>query len=896
MVALALLLAQVGAAQAAPPQEAPHHRAVPSQELREEELLLLSVTLDGRTLTESLGAYGDPADPLLPIGELSRLLGFDLSVLPQIGQVQGNLGESRRALLVDLAVGVARVGGGEIPVPAAQAGRSPTDLFFRASLLQRLLPITLAIDGEQLLLAVTATEALPIQSAAERDQRLRRLEQGPRGQDPVLRIPTGYALASAPAIDVALESGYDSRRDLTTRRYDVRAAADLMRMGFTGYLGSDERGRPANLRMKLDRRSADGRLLGPLGATYFALGDVFTPLMTLGPDSIGGRGFSFTTTPLGQANVFQRVTLRGELPIGYQVELYVNDVLRGGQRFPVEGRYEFLDVPLSRGLNVLRIVTYGPNGERSEQSRVLNVGGGQLEQGQFTVDFGAVQEDQPVIDLSPDGASAANPSYGHLRAVARLAYGLRDELTLVGGAALYSDVTGEQRRMLSVGARGSLLGVALLGDAARDFSGGTAVQLGAAGEFAGISATLRHAEYGGGFVDETNRLYDGIRPLQRATAFDATFSLPGPGRARIPVSVHAERTRFADSGAIWLGVGRASTILADTLVSTGLDYRSDSFPNGSGSQRLSGNFAASRFFAYVWQLRAVADYDLAPDARLLSLSLTADRNLSDTFGIHLGVGKLFGRDDEFQLQGAGFLHLPFGDLALTGDYATRTREWRLGLRLAFGLVLDPWARRPRLVRAGAATGGSAAVQAFLDSDADGRPDPGEGPIAGVRLTGGERPVTTNARGEAFISGLGDSVSAMVHADSQGIDAFYVNSPPQDIELSPRPGQIVAVAYPFTPVGEVLVRLWLARPDGKRVGVSAVQLRLVREDGLTVAAASEFDGSAVFEDVRPGAYRVELDREQAARLGMRLKDSAAVVLRGELGSPQVDAEILFGEKP
>ena len=37
------------------------------------------------------------------------------------------------------------------------------------------------------------------------------------------------------------------------------------------------------------------------------------------------------------------------LPLGYDVELYVNDILRSGQRTPVEGRYEFLQVPLVRG-------------------------------------------------------------------------------------------------------------------------------------------------------------------------------------------------------------------------------------------------------------------------------------------------------------------------------------------------------------------------------------------------------------------------------------------------------------------------------------------------------------------------------------------------------------------
>ncbi|WP_066801299.1 hypothetical protein [Sphingomonas soli] len=893
MLAMALLLGQVAGAQLA--QSAAQQQQIPKAEqpLREEDLLLFSVTLDGRTLSETFAGYGDLGDPLLPVGELARLLGLDIAVSPQTGRATGSLGEARRPVLIDLGAGIARVNGVDIPIAPEQAGRSPTDIFLRASLLQKILPIRIEANGQELLLALTATETLPVQAAAERDQRLRQFEQRPTGADPVLRVPSSYALISAPAIDVALETGYDSRRDLTTRRYDVRAAADLLRMGFTGYLGSDERGRPSEMRMKLDRRSVEGNLLGPLGATYFALGDVFTPLTNLGPRSIGGRGFSFTTAPLGQASVFQRITLRGELPIGYQVELYVNDVLRGGQRFPVEGRYEFLDVPLTRGLNVIRIVTYGPNGERNEQTRVLNVGGGQLEPGRFTVDFGIVQQDRPVIDLSP--GRTRTPAAGELRAIARMAYGLRDDLTLTAAGALYPDGLGRQRQMASFGARGSLLGIALLGELAHDFAGGSAGQLGVSWQAGGIFATLRHTEYRAHFSDETNILHDELRPLRRTTTIDTLFSVPGIGRSRIPVSVHAERAAYADGGTTWLGTGRASTSLLDTLVSTGLDYRRDTRPGGVIDERLSGNFAASRFLAYTWQSRAVVDYDIVPRTALRTFSVTADRTVSEKFGLHLGLGKRFGVQRDVQLQGGGFLHLPFGDLALTGDYATRSREWRIGLRIAFGLVFDPWSRRPTLTRSGSATGGSAAVSAFIDDDGDGVRGAGEVPVPGVVLTGGERPATTDAKGRAFVNGLGDTSAAIIHADSRAIDAFFVDSPPQDVELSARPGKIAAVPYPFRPVNEVLARLSLTRPDGRQVGVAAVRLRLVVEGAPPILASSEFDGSAVFAGVRPGTYRLELDPEQATQLHMRLKEPVTVTVDAH-AAPQISAEILFGETP
>jgi hypothetical protein len=84
------------------------------------------------------------------------------------------------------------------------------------------------------------------------------------------------------------------------------------------------------------------------------------PPLSLGPRGAAGRGISFTTRLSSRRACSTRSDLRGELPIGYDVELYINDVLRSGQRAPVQGRYEFLDVPLVRGINIIRIVSYGP--------------------------------------------------------------------------------------------------------------------------------------------------------------------------------------------------------------------------------------------------------------------------------------------------------------------------------------------------------------------------------------------------------------------------------------------------------------------------------------------------------------------------------------------------------
>jgi len=87
-------------------------------------LLLLLVQLDDLTLTDGMAAYGSPEDPLLPVGELSRLLELDVDVSPSDGRITGRIGEARRALIVDLVTNTARIGPGHRASRARRRGGS----------------------------------------------------------------------------------------------------------------------------------------------------------------------------------------------------------------------------------------------------------------------------------------------------------------------------------------------------------------------------------------------------------------------------------------------------------------------------------------------------------------------------------------------------------------------------------------------------------------------------------------------------------------------------------------------------------------------------------------------------------------------------------------------------
>ncbi len=887
--------APAAVAQAAAPMAALPQPQLSNGSLAGLDMALFEVALDQDTLTESLAAYGDPADPLIPVGELSRLLDLDVAVRSAEGSINGRIGESGIPLTVDLKNAVARIGAVSVPIDGNSAVASGVDIYIKTSVLQRLLPLKITADPDDYRLTLHATEKLPIQARKERKDRLINLTTampGPEGN--VLRINSDYRWLGFPAFDFNAELGYDNSRNGVVTRLEGRVAADLLKTDFTGYLATDDNGKPAAARVTVERHSETGDLFGPLKITYAAAGDVYSPALVLGPRSYGGAGMTISSLRSNDSSVFQHISMRGELPIGYDVELYINDILYAGQNTATQGRYEFQDVPLVRGINIIRVVTYGPRGQRSEQTRVVNVGGGQLAAGQTAFTAGIIAQDRPVIEFANAPLTGSIDAKDKLRFAATVAHGLSAELTASAAISLFTDQFGRKHQTLNAGASGSLLGTSLQLDYAKDLKGGSAVSLGAAGRMGGLSFLARHIEYQDNFVDENVTSFDLSRPMRRYSQLSLDFSLPFIAGQRLPISALVERSQFIDGGYTWTARGRTSLSLANTLVAIATDYTRRKSP-GATSEQLTSNFSFSRLINYNWQLRAAADVDLLPKAVLRSLSATVDHPLSKQTGLRLGVAKAFGTVRDLSMQAGLFARLPYGEVGLSGSYSTQQKRWQVGLQLNFGFVHDPVSQSYRLTPPGPANGGSAAIQAFVDDNGNGQMDEGETPLPGIAVQGGSSVVRTDAKGHAFITGLGNGRSALLSADAGEVDTTFMSAPPQNISLTPHAGSVTAIPYPFFPSSELRARMRFRRPDGELTGLSSVRLRLVPDQGEAIAGSTEFDGAAVFESVRPGHYRLEIDPDQAHRIGIALKDPIEVVVDLKGRQQVVNGEVVLDQR-
>ncbi|MFC3099894.1 hypothetical protein [Altererythrobacter lauratis] len=835
--------------------------------------LILQLRVAGVQASDTIIAYGTRAGLYLPLGEMAQILDLAIRVSDG-GQFAGGwfLGEDR-VIEIDLRQGTLTTSAGTVPLPQGVAQAFEGDLYLRSDFLASLLPIDIAPDLRAQAVLLTTREPFPFEERMRREAL--RAQLGQRGgngtqAETFPREDTPWRALSVPMASMDLRGVSDSGKG-TRAEGDLWLAGDVAFMTGQVFLGATTRDGLVAALVELGRRDADGDLLGPLGATEFQLGDVATPSLPLGLRGTAGRGGFITNLPLEQASVFDRIDLRGVLPDGYEVELYRNDILLGSTAQAVNGQYEFLEIPVDYGLNIFRLVFYGPQGQRREEVRRISVGDGRLSAGQLNYSFGMVQRGTNLLGVEgPDFRPGLR--YGDWQATGELAYGLTSDFTAVASAAWYEDGV-DQRWIASAGMRTGIGALAIRGDAGLSGGGGGRLGHGLGGGLGGPllggSFALTHFEYGGGFVDEVHSL--DTAAMRRASEADFNTALQLGSQETgitLPLSARLRYAEYAD-GRTRLAAGlRGSARLEGLLVSNTLDYLRNAAPGGIGFSQLVGNFDLANIGRSDTQLRGSLGYRLLPDIALVQVGGNVAHRLDPrTLLSATAAYAVEAKDLALGLSAARSFDR--FSLALDGQYAFRQRSYAVALRLGLSFGRDPLRRQFFVDRPGVATSGGVAAQAFHDRDGNGVFSSGDMALPDVDFAVFNATATTDAAGMARLTDLGHGQRVSVQIDPATLPDITMAPARRGIEIVPRAGRIHVAAFPVVELSEVEGTVSFTGGDGNR-GVSGLRLQL--RDALGEVAhttRTERGGYYFFEQVRPGPYALVIDPAQAERLGICL---------------------------
>jgi hypothetical protein len=819
-----------------------HAQTVTAQQQKiEPNLLLLEVRLDQHLLSDAVTAYQYGNDIFLPLAELSRLLTIAIRTQPGEGRAAGYVISEERRFSLDLPRSTVTMRDKTEAIDPALIKVQPDDIYVAKQLITQWLPVDFNIDLSTLTLHAWPREKLPVQSRLERQGRR------PAGSrtgyvDPGYpREEMPYRLLGMPFIDQTL--GIDVRRNdghnQVNAGYTAYLTGDLLGMESALYVSSTRQKRSPDLRFTLGRHDPDAGLLGPLRARSIVLGNVTVPgVANIANTSANGNGLTLSNRLLTQPTSFDRHSLRGDLPPGWDVELYFNGALVGFQQSRPDGKFSFDDQPLIYGPNEFRLVFHGPLGQLRVERQNFLLAQSAVRPGEFYYSVTEHRDEE-----------------GQARSVAQFDLGLNRYLFATGGL-VRMPIDGTERRYANLGLRGFWRSFMVSGEFARSENGGSLAELGLRTRIDGMAFSVSRTRLND-FSSEpfpaggdTLRVRDKIR-LDGAAPRDF---LP-----RLPFTLEVKRDHFK-SGTDNLEVsGRVSMYKYGTSVSNSLRWQST-----FGSKSADGVLQLSRRIGGIG-LNGQLAYTLKPETALSSAAISADKSLADGYLLNLGLARSFSNAETLYSAGLNKSLGAYG-LGVSARYSSRG-EIAVGAQMFIAMGQEPRQSTWTTDAQSMAGAGAASMRVFVDANQNGVRDAGEEPIKGASFTinGGNHQARTDDAGIAYLRGLPVKQNVDIAIDPGSLEDPQWGTQRKGVRVVPRPGKVIELDFPVIMTGEIDGTVYMVENDVKR-GIGDVLLELVNTKGNVIAQTkTASDGYYIVPAVPPGDYLLRISRDQLKRL-------------------------------
>jgi hypothetical protein len=788
----------------------------------------------GRYGSRTVPAYRSSGDALLPVLQLAELAELRAAALPD-GAIELTLDPEQRPVVLDSSRWEIRALDATLELTPADRIVRADDQYLSTRLLSRLLHVTFAVDWSELHVALLDADRLPVgrRVARERAHALFRGAGREGGAD--LALDPERIRWDGMVLDYSLLA--PSQDPMGNGAWSAGVGANLLGGSLQSRLASTGPPRDGNVRVDA---SWTGVWRKSRYLTQLRLGDA----LATGPRPRTVRGLTLSNAPFLRSSLFGDIGFDGALGPGWEIEAY-----RGGRLIALDsadatGRFS-LDLPVEYGENAMDFVAYGPFGEVRRFNRNYRVSG----------------------DVVPDRKLEYGLALGACRAAAcrasanlDLRYGLSRRWTVRGGVDQFwrDSLSGLFHPYVGIGgALGEAWGAeveavasAVVRGAIRyepsqhvrvtteyhDFATGTEAPL--------LTPPGRRAQW-------TTEVL--ARPLRGRDDFYLEGSLDRIAAAngnttsgRIGLSMYASRLRLAPALRHVRFGGAPGTESRETFAS--LNTVSLPFPelgpvlgrvttrtvlevNGGGKLALAGGYLARELGQHL-QAEAGA---------------TWTRDLGTSLSL--------------------FLSTQLPSLRATTSVTAPPQGDPLVSQYLQGSVLyDPAGRQvafasgPSLERAGISG------RVFLDTNGDGRRQPGEPTINGVRVRAGFVTALSDSSGRYRIWDLPAFEPVLVAVDSSTLVSPLWRPAYNSVSVETGPNRFRTVDIPIVPTGVIEGRVVRQTVDST-VAVPGLRLLLRRHGSSQTEQLITFsDGGFYLIGVKPGTYELSVDPRVLARLG------------------------------
>lgn len=811
-------------------------------------LVLLEVQLDGNVLAEAITTYQVGRETFLPLGELARLLTLAIRTQPEQSTAEGFVLSEARGFSLNVAQARLTLADQTQGFDPALVRLQRDDIYVASTLLSRWLPLDFEVDLSSLTLRVRPRERLPLQERLERERLGARTGARTTGyEDPGYpRQDLPYRLLGVPFIDqtlgLGLRGGNGSQQ--SSANYTAYLTGDLLGMESALFVSSSKQNPSPDVRFTLARHDPDAGLLGPLRArsVMFGSGVSVPSVANIASSSPAGKGYGLTLSnrPITQPTSFDRHTLRGDLPPGWDVELYFNEALVGFQTSRADGRYSFDDQPLTYGPNEFRLVFHGPLGQQRVEKQSFLLEQSSTPPGAFYYNFAQHQD-----------------SAGRSRSVAQFEWGLNKYLTATGGLVRLP-TSADAQLYTNLGLRAFWQSFIVSSDFVRSPDGGWLNESGLKTRVGDIAMSYSHML----LHDFSSELFlpsaDPLRTRDkvRLDGAIATGFLP-----RLPVTLALEREQFQSGGTNLALTGRVAAYVNRTSVANQLTWQT-----AGGNTSASGALQLSRRVGDIG-LSGQLGYSLKPQAKLETVALAGDKRLGAAYLLNLGLVRTLGSGDMLYTAGLNKSLGRYG-LGLSASYSS-SGAFAVGLQLSIAMGWEPRQAQWRFDALPKADGGAASVRVFLDDNGNGVMDSGEEPIENVAMivNGSRAPVRTDAAGIAWLDRLPTRQQVDIAVDTQTLEDPYWVPQRKGLRLVARPGHVAELDFPVVLTSEIDGTVYLVEKTARR-GIGDVVIELLDSDRRVVSSIkSSSDGYYIVPAVPQGRYALRVSPGQLQQLGL-----------------------------
>jgi hypothetical protein len=783
----------------------------------------------GRLVSRTVAAFRDGNEALVPLGAFFDLAEIEHAVSPE-GALDARLQPSGDAIRIAAAGDSVTVGSRRLPLGPGTLLFHDGELYLASERLGAMLNINFEVNWPDLAVTVLNPDSLPVARRIRRDQ---------------MRALLAERYGGRP--DTTL-GGPRTKWDGLVLDYDVSFPLSDRLVGGSNYqfgLGAQVAG--GALEIGIRSLGALETNTSEFAATWRGvwIDNKWVKQLTLGTGTLTGprfagiRGVAITNSPYIRPSYVGQLDYYGRLDPGWQLEAYSGSQLVAFDSIGASGDYS-ISLPVGYGENPVDFVAYGPYGQVRRFNQTYRVVSEQLPYKQFEYGIAA-------------GECVATLCNGALNA--DLHYGLSRRVTVRGGVEGYSrDSLPDLVHPYAVAT--GLVGnaITLEGEAVGSGWLRGAVRLEPSLDFRLAAGYSRFDESVQRSViapagRRSQWLFDAfLRPIPAISTFyfqavaeidqgvDADIT-----RARLQASVQADGVRLYPYVRLEqvAPVSGASTHRQFVGLSAYASGRPAWGP-ALGSLLLRGDVEASG-----------GEFQLA--AATLARSFGPALRVEGGAGWHRGMP-----GTTFTLSLVSYLPT----LQATTTAVAPTEGGGGVVQTVQGaLVYDPSQRlvtanpNPGLQRSGV----SGIV--FLDDNANGRPDPGEPGVAGVRVIVGSFATRTDSAGRYHVWDVPAFEPVKVEVDSNTLDnPLYVPAFKSAL-LSPPPNAYREFNLPMV-TGAVLE----GRVTMEGGPVSQMTLVLTNvASGKKLSIATFGDGTFYMMGVKPGRYTLEVDpRDLAAR--------------------------------